>query len=148
MRRYFFALVVTIFSLQLGAQEPQPTLPQKWISINGHKLQVEVADSPDELQKGLMFRQQLDEGKGMLFVFPEEDIRAFWMKNTFIPLSIAYINSKKVIVDIQDMAPAKSMMQSHFPSYPSSRPAKYALEVPQNWFNKKGIKVGDKIKDL
>ncbi|MCE3010529.1 MAG: DUF192 domain-containing protein [Proteobacteria bacterium] len=148
MKNFLIVLMMLFSSPSVWSQGAQPTLPQKWISINGHKLHVEIADSPEELQKGLMFRERLEEGQGMLFIFPDEDLRAFWMKNTFIPLSIAYISSKKVIVDIQDMAPAKSMMQSDFPSYPSSKPAQYALEVPQNWFKKNGIKVGAQIKGL
>jgi uncharacterized protein len=104
------------------------------------EVQVEIADSPDELARGLMGRTTLGENRGMLFVFPDEELRSFWMKNTLIPLSIAYMDSDGRIVDLQDMKP----LDDDPPHYVSTEPAKYALEVNQGFFEERGVKVGDR----
>jgi uncharacterized membrane protein (UPF0127 family) len=104
------------------------------------KVQVEIADSPDELARGLMGRTTLGENRGMLFVFPDEELRSFWMKNTLIPISIAYMDSDGRIVDLQDMKP----LDDDPPNYVSTEPAKYALEVNQGFFKERGVKVGDR----
>lgn len=115
------------------------------LSISGHTLIVEIAETEEQTQRGLMYRTELKDGVGMLFVFDSESVRTFWMKNTFVPLSIAFINSKKEIVDIQDMTPVKSEMDQNPPVYRSAAPARYALEVPRGWFSKKKIKIGHKV---
>ena len=104
------------------------------------EVQVEIADSPDELARGLMGRTTLGENRGMLFVFPDEELLSFWMKNTLIPLSIAYMDSDGRIVDLQDMKP----LDDDPPHYVSTEPAKYALEVNQGFFEERGVKVGDR----
>src|SRR3989338_9378322 len=73
-----------------------------------HVLDVELARTDEELEKGLMFRERLDEGQAMLFIFPSEEVRPFWMKNTLIPLDIIFISSAKVIVDIKTAEPCHS----------------------------------------
>lgn len=118
------------------------------LSISGHKLFVEIAETEEQTQRGLMYRTELKDGAGMLFVFDSESLRTFWMKNTFVPLSIAFINTKKEIIDIQDMTPVKSEMDQNPPVYRSAAPARYALEVPRGWFLKKKIRVGDKVLGL
>lgn len=105
------------------------------------KVRVEIADDADEQAQGLMNRKKLGEKRGMLFVFPEERERSFWMKNTYIPLSIAYINSEGRIIDIQDMKP----LDDEPPSYVSAEPAQYALEVNKGFFDERGVKVGDEV---
>jgi uncharacterized membrane protein (UPF0127 family) len=102
-------------------------------------VRVEIADDPFEQQRGLMYRTSLGEHRGMLFVFQREDPRSFWMKNTRIPLSIAYIDSKGRITDILDMKP----LDDEPPHYTSSEPVQYALEVNQGFYEKRGVKVGD-----
>lgn len=119
---------------------------KKKLKIGTQTLEVEIADTPDKSARGLMFRTTLAEGKGMLFIFENEQTRAFWMKNTFVPLSIGYFNSKKELVDIQDMKPVTSEMETNPPSYPSAVPAMYALEVPQGWFQKHKIHLKQKFK--
>jgi uncharacterized membrane protein (UPF0127 family) len=104
------------------------------------EVRVEIADSPDELARGLMGRTALGEDRGMLFVFPDEEVRSFWMKNTLIPLSIAYMDSEGRIVDLQDMEP----LDDEEPHYVSAEPARYALEVNQGFFDERGVKVGDR----
>jgi len=115
-----------------------------FIEASGGKkveVRVEVADDLAEQAKGLMDRTALGENRGMLFVFPEERELSFWMKNTLIPLSIAFIDSEERIVDIQDMKP----LDDEPPNYVSAEPAQYALEVNQGFFEKRGVKVGDRV---
>lgn len=100
---------------------------------------VEIADTDAERQMGLMGRAALAEGTGMLFVFDAEQPRSFWMKDTLIPLSIAYIDAQGRIVDIQDMQPLDET------PHPSAAPAQYALEVNQGFFAARGIQVGDLV---
>jgi uncharacterized protein len=105
------------------------------------ELMVEIADDPPEQTRGLMERTALGEDRGMLFVYPDEEVRSFWMKNTLIPLSIAFIASDRRIVDLQDMKP----LDDDPPHYVSARPARYALEVNEGYFEMHGIKVGDRV---
>ncbi|MDQ3834921.1 MAG: DUF192 domain-containing protein [Actinomycetota bacterium] len=102
-------------------------------------VQVEIADTDAERQQGLMGRTALAEDAGMLFVFDQEQQLSFWMKDTSIPLSIAFINGEGRIVDIQDMQP--------FDETPhlSAEPARYALEVNQGFFEERGVMIGDKV---
>lgn len=100
---------------------------------------VEIADTDAERQTGLMGRTALAEDAGMLFVFDAEEPRSFWMKDTLIPLSIAFIDAQGRIVDIQDMQPLDET------SHPSAAPAQYALEVNQGFFAARGIQVGDLV---
>jgi uncharacterized membrane protein (UPF0127 family) len=110
-------------------------------SSNGDKVEVrvEIADDTPEQMRGLMYRTALAEDRGMLFVFDEEQELSFWMKNTLIPLSIAFVDSEGRIVDIQDMKP----LDDDPPHYVSAEPARYALEVNRGFFEERGIKVGD-----
>jgi uncharacterized membrane protein (UPF0127 family) len=100
----------------------------------------EVAITNEERSNGLMFRKKLADGEGMIFVFDRDQLLNFWMKNTFIPLSIAFIASDGRIVEIRDMQP------HDLNSILSSRSVRYALEVPQGWFSRAGISPGDKLK--
>lgn len=115
------------------------------IKVGGKTIQVEIAETSEQLSHGLMFRTKMKANSGMLFIFPDEEKRSFWMKNTFIPLSIGFFDGKKILVDIQDMQPVKSEMEKTPPSYLSLKPAKYALEMNQGWFKKNGVKVGDQL---
>jgi len=119
--------------------EPQPTLLTVVLDINSHQLTTEVAISPVERQRGLSFRQSLGEDNAMLFVYNNERRRLFTMRETSIPLSIAFINSDLEITQILDMLPFAIQ------NYPSRHPARYALEVNKGWFDQHGIKAGAKI---
>lgn len=103
-------------------------------------IEVELAIKPEERNYGYMNRKRIPEGTGMLFVFEKDQILSFWMKNTPSPLSIAYIDRTGKIVDIYDMTPFS------LASITSSRSVRYALEVPQSWYEKNGIKKGDVLK--
>lgn len=100
---------------------------------------VEIASTEQEREKGLMGRTTLAEDHGMLFVFGREQPLDFWMKDTLIPLSIAFIDSSGRIVDIQDMQPLDETLHR------SAEPARYALEVNQGFFSDNGIEVGNKV---
>jgi uncharacterized protein len=104
------------------------------------RVRVEIADNAFERARGLMYRTALAEDRGMLFIFEAEQKLSFWMKNTRIPLSIAFIDSEGRIVDIQDMRP----LDDDPPHYVSAKPAQYALEVNQGFFEERGVKVGDR----
>jgi uncharacterized protein len=104
------------------------------------EVRVEIADDLPEQTRGLMERTALGEDRGMLFVYQDEEVRSFWMKNTLIPLSIAYIDSDGRIVDLQDMKP----LDENPPHYVSAEPARYALEVNKGFFEEHGVKVGDR----
>ena len=104
------------------------------------RVRVEIANDAFEIARGLMYRTTLAENRGMLFIFEGEQTLSFTMKNTLIPLSIAFIGSEGRIVDIQDMKP----LDDDPPSYVSARPAQYALEVNQGFFEERGVEVGDR----
>ena len=106
------------------------------------EVEVEVADDMDEMQKGLMGRTALAEDAGMLFVYPEERELSFWMKDTLIPLSIAFMDAEGRIVDIQDM----KALDDKPPHYASAEPARYALEVNVGFFDERGVEVGDRAR--
>ena len=109
------------------------------LTLKEKKIRVEVARTEREKAKGLMFRESLGKDEGMLFIYDREEMLSFWMKNTRIPLSIAFIDQQGRIVDIQDMEPFSLRTRV------SARPAQYALEVNQGWFKKNGIDVGDSV---
>ena len=118
-------------------------LPTVTIDASGGEeveVRVEIADDASERARGLMHRTALAENRGMLFVFPDEERLSFWMKNTLIPLSVAFMDSEGRIVDIQDMKP----LDDEPPSYVSAEPARYALEVNQGFFEERGVEVGDR----
>jgi len=105
--------------------------------LNDKEIWAEVAKTPQERAKGLMGRKHLGPQEGMLFIFENEDYHAFWMKDTLIPLSIAFIDKEGRIVRITDMKPLT--LESHSPP----APILYALEMRKGWFSDNGIKVGD-----
>src|SRR4030042_2033836 len=121
----------------------EPVFPQgagkKLVSlmIKGKKITVEVVRTEEEKARGLMFRESLGHGEGMLFVYEEEGRLSFWMKNTRIALSIAFIDKNGKIVDIQDMEPFN--LKTHV----AAHPAQYALEMNKGWFQRNGIAPGD-----
>jgi len=107
---------------------------KKRISID-----VEIASDPSDMSKGLMFRKNLPEDSGMLFIFGKEDELRFWGKNTYIPLDIAFISKNKQIKDIQKISPLSEK------TIAGKEKCLYALEVNEGFFNKNNIKIGDKV---
>ncbi len=120
-------------------QQAQPALPTVEVQAGIHLIKAEVADSPDSRQMGLMYRKRLGSNEGMLFVFPEASGQCFWMKNTVLPLSIAFIADDGHIVNIADMKPLDEA------SHCSKQAVRFALEMEQGWFDKRGIKAGFRL---
>jgi uncharacterized membrane protein (UPF0127 family) len=123
-------------------EEMDRTLPRcqhGQVSVDSIPISVEVADSDFLRDRGLMFRQSMGEDEGMLFIFPEADQRGFWMKNTYIPLSIAFLDDRGVILNIADMSP-HDLKTTH-----SEGPSRCALEMNQGWFERNGIVPGSRI---
>lgn len=136
---FILAFLVSFFLTEQGAFTEGGKGPLFPLTLKGKKIRVEVAQTEDEKARGLMFRESLGEDEGMLFVYEREEILTFWMKNTPIPLSIAFIDQRGTIVDIQDMEPFD--LRAHA----SALPARYALEMNRNWFKKRGVKAGDLV---
>ena len=107
------------------------------IPIEKYFSELEIASTSQDRRKGLMFRKELPEDFGMIFAWDSKKIQCMWMRNTFVPLSVAYIDNTGEIIDIYDMVPLSKT------SVCSKKPALYALEVNQGWFKKKDINVGD-----
>ncbi len=136
MNSIFFLLSLVQTSIGL---EP---LSVQEIQIGAQKIEVEVADELHERRLGLMHRQSMEENHGMIFVYPAAEERSFWMKNTYISLTIAYIGSDCSIVHLTDMVPLSTK------GVPSVLPAQFALEMNQGWFRKNNVKVGDVLKGI
>jgi uncharacterized membrane protein (UPF0127 family) len=141
MRLLLAALAIAL-NLALAAQAAGADLPVRSLAIGKHKLVAEVAATPDQRSTGLMHRFSLRPDHGMLFVFERPDRLSFWMRNTYIPLSIAFIGPDGKIVNIEDMAPQTET--SHW----SRGPAQYALEMRKGWFAERGIREGDAVEGL
>lgn len=138
-----FALFLTLL-LVAGGPQPvaaggQPTLPQVVLEINGKKLLTEVAKTPKQRSNGLSYRVGLGADAAMLFVYTAEQPLYFTMQHAGIPLSIAFLSEDLVINEILDMKPFTRG------PYPSTRPAMYALEVNQGWFEQHNIRAGDTV---
>jgi uncharacterized protein len=118
----------------------QPKLDTVMLQAGMHNVRAEVAHTPLQTQTGMMFRTEMAQHEGMLFVFDGHERRCFWMKNTLLPLSIAFIADDGRIVNLADMQPQSEA------SHCSAEPVRYALEMNQGWFAKRGIKAGFKLK--
>lgn len=130
---------VTGFAAAPSMADPLVTYPLK---IKGHVVRAELANTEQTRMTGLMFRTTLPENGGMLFVYDHDGTYAMWMKNTYLPLSVAFIDRRGVILNIEDMEP--QTLDAH----PSAGPARYSLEMSRGWFAKRGIKKGDKVLGL
>ena len=134
-----FLLVASAFAQETA----QVALPSVTLDVAGRAVTAEVADEPQERQTGLMFRDTLSADSGMLFVMPRPERASFWMKNTRLPLSVAYINPGGIIVEIHDLEPLdEKPVPSAFPNIA------YALEMRQGWFAENGVLAGDRIRGL
>ncbi len=133
-------LALAFCTAALAQTEAQPRLDSITLQAGMHNIRAEVARTPMQTQTGMMFRKEMAQHEGMLFVFDRPERRCFWMKNTLLPLSIAYIADDGSIVDVLDMQPLSEA------SHCSSQPVRYALEMNQGWFAKRGIKPGFKLK--
>ncbi len=140
-RPYLIRLLALAFLLTVAARLPAGSGARiTGAAIDGHKIRLEVVSSPAEMQRGLMFRRHLAADAGMLFVYSSEQPLSFWMKNTRLPLSIAFIDEEGVIINIEKMEPFDEKNR-----HESLGEARYALEVNQGWFDRKGIGPGDRV---
>jgi uncharacterized membrane protein (UPF0127 family) len=119
---------------------PQPRLKTTELTAGMHVIQAELALTPEQQQIGMMFRRSMGPNEAMLFVEETPGVRCFWMRNTLIPLSIAFIADDGTIVNIADMKPQSD--ESHC----SAKPVRFALEMNVGWFAKRGIKAGSKLR--
>jgi uncharacterized membrane protein (UPF0127 family) len=136
-RLFLFLFFLGSLSGCTSQKLPVTELP---IERDGQRITVvkaEIARTDEERGNGLMFRKNLADGEGMLFVYERDQVLSFWMKNTLIPLSIAFIAADGRIIDIRDMYPHDESSVS------SNRSVRYALEVPQGWFSRAGVLHGD-----
>jgi uncharacterized membrane protein (UPF0127 family) len=128
------------FAGSAWAQEtPQTQLQRITLSAGIHQMDIQVALTPEQHEIGLMYRAEMPQGEGMLFVFQNPSKQCFWMKNTILPLTAAFIADDGTIVNLEDMKPQTT------DSHCSLRPVRYVLEMNQGWFGKKGIKPGSKL---
>jgi uncharacterized membrane protein (UPF0127 family) len=139
LRSSLVALVLTLLGAAAAwAQQPQD-LAAVTLKVGMHNIRAQLAVTPQQRQIGLMFRQEMPSHEGMLFVFDEPSPQCFWMRNTLIPLSIAFLADDGTVVNLADMKPQSD--ESHC----STKPVRYALEMNQGWFAKRGVKPGMRI---
>ena len=144
IRTLLFTLVAAAWSVgaalaQPAPNQPQMDLPRVKISAGMHVIDAQVAGTDAQRSTGLMFRKEMPQHEGMLFVFEYPSQQCFWMKNTLLPLSVAFVADDGRIVNLDEMAP--QTLDSHC----SKEPVRYVLEMNKGWFTKKGIKAGTKL---
>ncbi len=132
-------LLALFFTSAAGAQGVPQDLPAIVLQAGMHQIRAAVAQTPEQRQTGLMFRREMAPHEGMLFVFEQASPQCFWMKNTLLPLSIAFLADDGSVVNIADMQP--QALDSHC----SAQPVRYVLEMHRGWFARRGIKPGSKI---
>lgn len=133
------ALAFGITAFPASAQDAQMHLPRVKLAAGMHQIDAQVAYTPDQRATGLMFRKEMPQHEGMLFVFDQPSMQCFWMKNTLLPLSAAFVADDGTVVNVEDMKPQS--LDSHC----SHKPVRYVLEMNQGWFAKKGLKPGSKL---
>jgi uncharacterized protein len=136
MRLFLTALLVTLAGPALAQDKPQMDLPRVKLSAGMYLIDAQVAQTPEQRQIGLMFRREMPAQEGMLFVFDEPGTQCFWMKNTLLPLTAAFVADDGRVVNLADMQPQTT--ESHC----SQEPVRYVLEMNQGWFAKRGLKAG------
>ena len=130
---------MSISSNTLAQEEPQMNLKRATLSAGMHRIDAQLALTPEQRQTGLMWRKKMPMHEGMLFVFDQPSQQCFWMKNTLIPLTAAFVGDDGTIVNLVDMQP--QTLNPHC----STKPVRYVLEMNVGWFAKKNIKAGSKI---
>ena len=126
-------------SLAWAEGQPQLQLPRIQLQAGMHQMQVQVAATPEQRSIGLMHRAEMPQGEGMLFAFEQATQQCFWMKNTLLPLTAAFITDDGTIVNLADMKPQTT------DAHCSEQPVRWVLEMNQGWFAKRGIKAGFKL---
>lgn len=134
------AWALALLAVNCWAQQgPQLNLPRTQLQAGMHVLDVQLAQTPEQRQIGLMWRKEMPQHEGMLFVFEQPATQCFWMRNTLIPLSAAFLADDGTIVNIADMKPQSDV------SHCSEKPVRYVLEMNLGWFAKRQLKAGYKL---
>ncbi len=137
--RSLIAIAALLCAFSAAAQDPQMNLPRVKLSAGMHLIDSQVASTPEQRSTGLMYRKDMPQHEGMLFVFEQPSMQCFWMKNTLLPLTAAFVADDGTIVNLADMKPQTT------DSHCSAQPVRYVLEMNQGWFAKKNIKAGFKL---
>ena len=132
-------LSMAMLSVCAWAQDAPQHLPAIKLSVGMHVIRAEVAQTPEERSIGLMFRKTLGTNDGMLFSFEQPGVQCFWMKNTLLPLSVAFIADDGRVVNVENMKP--QTLDSHC----STQPVRFVLEMNDGWFTKRGIGAGTRL---
>ena len=132
----FLGLQMLVPTTLCAQEQPQLNLPRTRLTAGMHQIDAQVARTADQRSIGLMFRQEMPMHEGMLFVFEQAAQQCFWMKNTLLPLTAAFISEDGTIVNLADMRPQTT------DSHCSLKPVRFVLEMNQGWFAKRGIKPG------
>jgi uncharacterized membrane protein (UPF0127 family) len=133
------SFLVALAAAAAFAQEPQLDLPRVKLAAGMHQIDAQVARTHEQRMTGLMHRKEMPQHEGMLFIFEQRTQQCFWMKNTLLPLSIAFLADDGTVVNVAEMAPQS--LDSHC----SAAPVRYVLEMNKGWFGKKGVKPGMKL---
>ena len=140
MKRSITLIFLALVNLCAVAQEgPQTNLPRLKLQAGMYQIDAQVAQTPDQRSVGLMFRNDMPAHEGMLFVFEQPSVQCFWMKNTLLPLTAAFVADDGTIVNLVDMKPQTT------DAHCSTKPVRYVLEMHQGWFTKKGFKAGMRL---
>lgn len=134
-----FGLAVTFGNLGHAQNAPQMDLPRVKLTAGMHLIDTQLAISPEQRSIGLMFRKDMPQSEGMFFVFEQAAEQCFWMKNTLLPLTAAFVADDGTIVNLADMQPQTTI------EHCSTQPVRYVLEMNQGWFGKKRIRAGSKL---
>ena len=140
MTRIALSFCLVFLSFAAWPQQAQTNLPRVQLQAGMFQIDAQVAATPKQREIGLMFRQDMATHEGMLFVFEQPQQQCFWMKNTLLPLTAAFVDDDGTIVNLADMKPQST--QSHC----SEKPVRFVLEMNQGWFAKRNIKKGFKLK--
>jgi uncharacterized protein len=133
------ALLVTCVGPALAQASPQSGLPRVKLTAGMHLIDAQLAKTPEQREIGLMYREKMPAQEGMLFEFEEPGVQCFWMKNTLLPLTAAFVADDGRIVNLADMKPQTT------DSHCSKEPVRYVLEMNQGWFTKRGVAAGSRL---
>lgn len=133
------ALCCALSAANIAQAQEQQKLPSVRLNSGMYNINAELARTPQQREVGLMGRRSMGASEGMLFVFEQPGVQCFWMKNTLLPLSIAFLADDGTVVNVADMKPQS--LDSHC----STKPVRFALEMNQGWFDKRGVKAGSKL---
>ena len=132
-------LALAAAQLPAAAQDAQMNLPRVTLTAGMHRIDAQVARTHEQRATGLMYRNEMPQHEGMLFVFEQPSKQCFWMMNTFLPLTAAFLADDGTVVNLADMRPQST------DSHCSEKPVRYVLEMNQGWFAKKGLTAGSKL---